>query len=204
MTDYRPRFLAALLAQKQAQGKSLSQQDYLDVCHTTAEILIAEAVDAGKIEWEKRRKERKKSGIHPLAEKVYDLYPKKSGKDAALQAITKALQKHSLEYLLDKTAQFAACVAAWPSSYRYFQDGGDRVWNPVNFYRDGHHEDDASEWKRKGSRTAPPTLGLQEPEGWRFAHPESRPVTDNIPWVNIDRATQQYIIDHTPQHRAQA
>ncbi len=144
------------------------------------------------------KRERKLSGIHPDAEKVYDLYPKKTGKEAALLEITKALNKHPLEYLLDKTAQFAACVAAWPSSYRYFKDGGDRVWNPVNFFKDGHHEDDATEWKRQGSRAAPPPVGLPEPQGWRFAHPESRFVVEHIEWAMIDRTTQQWIINHTP------
>lgn len=191
----REKFKEALSAKARPLGRRLTPDEILDVC----EAVMAQI----EADWEKRRKERKRGGIHPDAERVYELYPKKTGKEAALLEITKALNKHPLEYLLDKTAQFAACVAAWPSSYRYFQDGGDRVWNPVNFYRDGHHEDDPKEWKRQGSRGAPPPVGLPEPEGWRFAHPESRQVTENIPWANIDRTTQQWIIDHTPkQHTA--
>lgn len=43
-TDYRPRFLVALKAQKQAFGRPLRHDEILDVCHLTAEILIGEAV----------------------------------------------------------------------------------------------------------------------------------------------------------------
>ena len=147
----------------------------------------------------KLKKERKKSGINPDAERVYELYPKKVGREAALLEITKALNKHPLEYLLDKTAQFAACVAAWPTSYRYFQDGGDRVWNPVNFFKDGHYEDEVSEWKRKGSRGAPPPVkpSLPEPTGWREAFPDY--IHANSPWNSIDAASQAYICEQMKQ-----
>lgn len=188
-TDYRPRFLVALKAQKQAFGRPLTHIEIIDVCHLTAEILIAEAEKG----WESRRKARVKAGIHPDAEKVYSLYPKKAGKEDALKAITSALKKHPLEYLLDKTAQFSACVANWPSSYRYFADGGDRVWNPKNFFEKGHFEDDPKEWKRHGSRSAPPPVkqNLQEPMNWRAHFPDYIHV--HTDWTLIDTASQTYI-----------
>ncbi len=197
MTDYRPVFKEALSAKARGLNppRRLNPEEILEVCNMVAETLIGEAEKG----WELRRKARVKAGIHPDAEKVYGLYPKKAGREDALKSITAALKKHPLEYLLDKTAQFSACVANWPSSYRYFKDGGDRVWNPVNFFNGGHYEDDPSEWKRHGSRMAPPPVGLPEPEGWRFAHPESRFVTENISWAMIDRTTQQWIIEHTPK-----
>ncbi len=48
MTDYRPRFLVALKAHKQALGRPLRHEEILDICHLTAEILIGEAVKEAK------------------------------------------------------------------------------------------------------------------------------------------------------------
>ena len=110
------------------------------------------------------KKERKKASIAEDAAKVYDLYPKKVARDDALVAITKALKVHPLDYLMDKTSRFAECVKAWPSSYRYFQDGGDRCPHGASFFNSGRFQDDEKEWRRAGARSAParPVTPIQQ------------------------------------------
>lgn len=112
-------------------------------------------------------KERKKAAILPDAEQVYELFPKKVGREDALRAITKALKTNSLEYLLDKTNQFRECVESWPTSYRYFQDGGDRCPHPASFFNSGRYADDPKEWKRHGARGGgPQKVTVKAPIGW--------------------------------------
>lgn len=108
-------------------------------------------------------KERKKAAVAEGAEEIYALYPKHVGKEDALKAITAALKNHPAGYLLDKTGQFAAAVGAWPSSYRYFQDGGDRCPHPATWFNSGRYADDPREWRRAGSRSAGPVSKSSSP-----------------------------------------
>jgi hypothetical protein len=101
------------------------------------------------------QKERKRAAVADGAEEIYNAYPKHVGRDDALKAITNALKRHPTEYLLDKTTQFAAAVASWPSSYRYKMDGCDTCPHPSTWFNQGRYADDAKEWCRKGARTAP-------------------------------------------------
>jgi hypothetical protein len=139
------------------------------------------------------KKERKKASILPDAEQVYALYPKKVGKEDALRAISNALKKNALPYLLDKTNQFKECVESWPSSYRYFTDGGDRCPHPATWFNAGRYADDPREWKRHGARTgaAHQKISLPEPEGWRDAFPEY--VNRDRPWAALPSEDQRFI-----------
>lgn len=101
------------------------------------------------------KKQNRAAAIESGAEEIYSLFPKKVGKDEALKAITKALKKNPKEYLLDKTNQFRLAVESWPSSYRYFTDGGDRCPHPTTWFNQGRFADDPKEWRRAGSRSAP-------------------------------------------------
>lgn len=100
-------------------------------------------------------KERKAAAVADGAEEVYALYPKKVAKDEALKAISAALKKQPLEYLLDKTNQFALAVNSWPSSYRYASDGLDRCPFPATWFNQGRYQDDPREWRRAGARSGP-------------------------------------------------
>lgn len=133
-------------------GRRLTRPEYVSI----ADALFKEAT-----------KEKKRSSISEDAEKVYALYPRKVGRDDALSAITVALKKNELSYLLDKTSQFAEAVNSWPSSYRYLQDGGDRCPNPATWYRQGRYSDDPQTWRRAGSRNPGPQRVSKAPEGWR-------------------------------------
>lgn len=144
-------------------------------------------------------KERKRAGVHPYAERIYELFPKKVGRDAALAAISKALEKNSTDYLLDKTSQFARAVADWPSSYRYFNDGADRCPHPSTWFNEARYADDPTTWKRHGARNAPPPpkQNLPEPFGWRDAFPDYIHVQKD--WHAIEFASQSYIVEAMKQ-----
>lgn len=139
-------------------------------------------------------KERKRAAVLPDAEQVYALYPKKVGREDALRAISVALKKHDLAYLLDKTNQFRECVESWPTAYRFFQDGGDRCPHPATWFNAGRYADDPREWKRHGARTAAPAPRLSPPEpvGWREHFPDFLHI--DKPWTQIDDASRQHII----------
>jgi len=64
-------------------------------------------------------------------------------------------QENTEEYLKGKTALFAECVKAWPSSYRYATDGFDRCPHPATWFNAGRYADDVREWRRAGARSAP-------------------------------------------------
>jgi len=156
-----------------------------------------EIVEAASALHETASKARRKSEIVPAAESIYELYPRKVGKEDALLAITGALRKHEAAYLLDKTSQFAEAVRSWPSSYRYMQDGGDRCPNPGTWYRQGRFADDISTWRRRGAHTPAPHQKVSplEPAGWRDAFPEF--VDRDKPWHDLDIIQQTFLINNT-------
>ena len=141
------------------------------------------------------RKEKRKTTISADAARIYELYPRKVGREDALVKISLALRKHEIGYLMDKTNQFALAVASWPSSYRYYQDGGDRCPNPATWFHQGRYEDDPKTWHRSGARTAAPHQRTEfpaEPVGWRRTFPDY--VDVNKSWEQIDPTAQAYII----------
>lgn len=153
-------------------------------------------------EFGRATKERKKAAVLPEAEQIYALFPKKVGREDALKAISGALKKHPLDYLLGKTSQFAEAVNSWPSSYRYFQDGGDRCPHPASWFNAGRYADDPKEWRRNGARVPAPNQHISppEPQNWREAFPDF--VDRDKPWPMLQPAQQAYIIANiaTAQH----
>jgi len=176
------RLYEALCAQGKALGRRLTKEEYLAVFEREIAVIVKESA-----------KERKRAAIIPDAEQVYDLYPKKVGREDALRAISNALKKHDLAYLLGKTNQFKECVESWPSSYRYFQDGGDRCPHPASWFNAGRYADDPREWKRHGARSAPQNkISPPEPINWRESFPEF--VDRDKPWNLLQPAQQAYIV----------
>ncbi len=176
---FREQLIAACTDKAKAMGRRLVSMEVVELaceCH-------AKAI-----------KGRKKAEVLPDAEQVYALYPKKVGKEDALRAISLALKKHDLPYLLDKTNQFRECVESWPSAYRYFQDGGDRCPHPASWFNAGRYADDPREWKRHGARTAGPAPKITPPEpaGWREEFPDF--LHADKTWAQIDDASRQHII----------
>jgi len=179
-------FREKLIANCTAKAKELGRR-----------LTSMEIVEAASALHETASKARRKSEIVPAAESIYELYPRKVGKEDALLAITGALRKHEAAYLLDKTSQFAEAVRSWPSSYRYMQDGGDRCPNPGTWYRQGRFADDVSTWRRRGAHTPAPhqKVSPPEPAGWRDAFPEF--VDRDKPWHDLDTIQQTFLINNT-------
>jgi len=85
------------------------------------------------------------------AETIYQAYPRKVGKKAALKAITAALKssiiKVTPEALLTQTQAYAAAVATWPAKDREF------IPHPATWFNRGSYLDDPQEWQSKAART---------------------------------------------------
>lgn len=84
------------------------------------------------------------------AENIYQVYPKKTGKQAALAEIRKILSDpesgKSYETLLEATEAYGASVKLWPTEDRKF------VPDPERWFRKGRYDDDRSTWQRNNAR----------------------------------------------------
>jgi len=78
------------------------------------------------------------------AEAIYQAYPKKTGKQAALARIGDALRDKSYETLLEATQAYAAAVKMWPA------DALQYVPDPERWFKKGRYDDDRATWVRKG------------------------------------------------------
>ena len=102
---------------------------------------------------EKRREEKiiVLSKDNTQSEKIYNLYPKKVGKDAALKAIKKALvavDANTLEQIV--------------TEYAESQKGQDAQFipNPSTWFNQGRWQDDRSTWKRENKQMSFGTKSL--------------------------------------------
>lgn len=78
-----------------------------------------------------------------IAQRIWEAYPRKVGKLAAMRAINRALAKsgHHGEYLLDKVKEFAASPAGKKGSF---------TPHCSSWFNAGKYDDDPSEWHREG------------------------------------------------------
>lgn len=74
---------------------------------------------------------------------LYQSYPRKVGKEAALKAIAKAIKKVPSDQLLKATRDYAAATARWPEDAKQF------IPHPATWFNQGRYEDDPKEWERK-------------------------------------------------------
>lgn len=74
----------------------------------------------------------------PVVEEIYQAYPKKVGKKAALKAIVKALKSLDPETLLQKVKQYAECRRGQDSQF---------TPNPSTWFNEGRYDDDPDQWK---------------------------------------------------------
>ena len=82
-------------------------------------------------------------------EEIYEAYPKKVAKPAALRAIRRALQHHAPEFLLERTRLFAATYNGEPRFIPY----------PATWFNEARFNDDPATW-----RVAPPAAGKHQPK----------------------------------------
>lgn len=79
----------------------------------------------------------------PTVEQIYDAYPRKVGRAAAVLAIKRKISKTvTTGRLLERTKAFARAVAQWPESERHFCP------HPATWFNQGRFDDDPKEWLR--------------------------------------------------------
>lgn len=91
------------------------------------------------------------------ADTVYDAYPRKEARQAALKAIVMAAKKCPLTKLLVATEAYASAVATWPQEERKF------IPHPATWFNRGSYEDDPETWERKGSTSPDSIYGGRPP-----------------------------------------
>lgn len=76
------------------------------------------------------------------AEAIYKAYPRHVDKPPALRAIRRAVAKFGYDFILERTRQYAACVASWPRQDTCF------VPYPATFFNRHRFNDNPSTWLR--------------------------------------------------------
>jgi hypothetical protein len=76
------------------------------------------------------------------AERIYEAYPRKTARQDAIKAISKAMQQCPPDKLLTSTQLYADAVAKWEEYDRKF------VPHPATWYNRGSYEDDPATWVR--------------------------------------------------------
>lgn len=86
------------------------------------------------------------------AEDVYNAYPRKVGKQAAIRAIDGAIKRLNSNgrgilfpaklTLMERTTAYAAAVAKWPADDKQF------IPHPATWFNRGSYDDDPKEWQR--------------------------------------------------------
>lgn len=93
------------------------------------------------------------------AEDIYNAYPRKVGKQAAIKAIQKAIKAirapgwdgacdRNEAYLHARTQAYAAAVAQWPEAEKQY------IPHPATWFNRGSYEDDPKEWQRGTATTS--------------------------------------------------
>jgi hypothetical protein len=110
-----------------------------------------------------QKKERGRGSHAQIAQQIYDLYPRKVGKTAALRAIERVLKAGRIpaEDLIVCTQNYATATARWAPEDREY------IPNPATWFNQGRYEDDPREWQRKANGTAQPTSRFTTPDSAR-------------------------------------
>jgi hypothetical protein len=89
-----------------------------------------------------RKKKARGAGLKEAAA-IYEGYPRKIGRDAALRAIQRRLdQGLTVEALREAVQRYAAATARWPADERQF------IPHPATWFNRGSFADDPQEWQR--------------------------------------------------------
>ena len=93
------------------------------------------------------------------AEEIYDAYPRKVGRAAALKAIKGAINKVPTHTLLQATRDYATAVKTWAPTARYTACGSDTVPHPATWFNQERWTDDRSEWVKNAAKHTPSQFG---------------------------------------------
>ena len=76
---------------------------------------------------------------------IYEAYPRKTGRNAALRAIAKSAQQRSPLELLEAVRAYADATAQWPDEDRQY------IPHPATWFNQGRYLDDRATWARGGT-----------------------------------------------------
>ncbi len=86
--------------------------------------------------------------VHQQVEKIYQAYPRRVGKPAAVRAIRRALLAYQFDFILERTQLFANTYSGDPQF----------IPNPTTFFNQQRFADEPATWHRgsaSGNRTLP-------------------------------------------------
>ena len=92
---------------------------------------------------------RKPSPRDLEAESIWALYPKKTGKKAAMREIIAAVRENGADHIRERVQAYAAAVAQWSEDDRKY------VPDPVRWFKRGNYDDDPQTWQRKSANGVP-------------------------------------------------
>jgi hypothetical protein len=134
-------------------SRKLSSLEIVDAACSIHEKLKFEFTPAPPAEKKKRKIEmadeewilspQPASGVHADALMIYDAYPRKQGKQAALKTIVKVLKNVPMNRLLDRTNAFAEAVKSWSPNEQQF------IPHPATWFNRGSYDDDPETWVRR-------------------------------------------------------
>ncbi len=90
------------------------------------------------------------------AEELYQIYPKKVGKPAALRAIQRALNKHPFNYVVERVRLYAQTYNG-PLEF---------APNPSTFFNQERFRDDPATWRRSAGTNGKPPPAIIRPDGF--------------------------------------
>jgi DNA-binding transcriptional ArsR family regulator len=88
------------------------------------------------------------------SEAIYEAYPKKVGRPAALRAIRRALAKHTFEFLLERTRLYAQTCNS-PTEF---------IPNPSTWFNQERFNDEPATWRRTGGSNGRPQPAIIRPD----------------------------------------
>jgi len=94
-----------------------------------------------------------------LAESILAAYPRKVARKPALQAITKALKKNTVDYLLERTTAYAAAVAGKEQQF---------IPHPTTWFNQERFNDDPQEWEPTANTNQPTEPGTATIGGRKY------------------------------------
>lgn len=98
-----------------------------------------------------------------IAEQIYQSYPRKVGRVAALKAITKAMKAKDPQWLLERVEAYAKAIAWQERQY---------IPHPATWFNGGRYDDDPENWKDPKAQTSKPRPALAITHG-RRGHEET-------------------------------
>jgi hypothetical protein len=105
-----------------------------------------------------QRKGKERKGMEYIARSedlaIYDAYPRKVGREAALKAIAKAQQQIDASKLLERVQRYAAATSRWSDTDKRF------IPHPATWFNQGRYADDPQTWNRNEADQTGPRVKL--------------------------------------------